>query len=267
MQDKFDKITIRTFSNWMANNFTHKQISEEFQNVNIKDITEGQVNKQDRVYNSLLARQDNDGCGNNILNLIQTVISPRRYGDEMDFEKQLRQLNEMLSYEGIEIGTDGKAFKVNKAKTVSEAKGRAVKVKQKVHGLSIHSDIIPYCEEQYLKENYFHAILEITKSVAEKLRTKSGYTTDGSELVENCFGLGGDKRPMLAFNALLSLSEESEHKGFSNFIKGFFSMYRNPTAHSPKISENYQLEEMSEVLVVATIIHNKLDKTFKTGYK
>lgn len=267
MQEKFDKITIRSFSNWMANQFTHKEISEELANAKIKDVTEGQVNKQDRVYHSLTARQKDDNCGNNILNLVQTVISPRRYGDELIFEKDLAQLNEMLSYEGIEIGKDGNAFKVSKAKTISEAKGRAVKIKQKVHGLSIHSDILPFCEEQYLKENYFHAILEITKSVAEKLRSKSGYNTDGSELVDNCFGLGNDKRPMLAFNTLVSVSEESEHKGFSNFIKGFFSMYRNPTAHTPKINENYQLEEMSEVLVVASIIHNRLDKTFKTGLK
>jgi uncharacterized protein (TIGR02391 family) len=103
--------------------------------------------------------------------------------------------------------------------------------------------------------------------VAERLRQLSGYTSDGSELVDDCFGLGKDKRPMLAFNTLQSLSDESEHKGFGNFCKGFFSMYRNPKAHNPKILEDTQLSQMTEVLVVATIIHNKLDNTFKTGYK
>lgn len=75
------------------------------------------------------------------------------------------------------------------------------------------------------------------------------------------------KKPMLAFNLLKSGSDESEHKGFSNFIKGFFSMYRNPKAHDPKLLEDTQLTEMTEVLVVATVIQNKLDKTFKTGFK
>ena len=41
-------------------------------------------------------------------------------------------------------------------------------------------------------------------------------------------------------------------------------MYRNPKAHDPKILEDTQL---TEVLVVATIIQNKLDKTYKTGLK
>lgn len=96
---------------------------------------------------------------------------------------------------------------------------------------------------------------------------KSGYSSDGSELVDECFGLGKDKKPMLAFNMLQTPSEESEHKGFGNFCKGFFSMYRNPKAHDPKILEDTQLTEMTEVLVVATIIHNKLDITVKTGFK
>ena len=55
--------------------------------------------------------------------------------------------------------------------------------------------------------------------------------------------------------------------GFGNFCKGFFSMYRNPKAHNPKILEDTQLSQMTEVLVVATIIHNKLDNTYRTGLK
>ena len=44
-------------------------------------------------------------------------------------------------------------------------------------------------------------------------------------------------------------------------------MYRNPKAHNPKILEETQLFQMTEVLVVATIIQNKLDNTYRTGYK
>lgn len=94
-----------------------------------------------------------------------------------------------------------------------------------------------------------------------------GYTSDVSDLVDECFVLGQDKKPMLAFNTLQSSSDESEHKGFGNFCKGFFSMYRNPKVHNPKILEDTQLTKMTEVLVIATIIQNKLDSTFKTGYK
>jgi hypothetical protein len=72
---------------------------------------------------------------------------------------------------------------------------------------------------------------------------------------------------MLAINTLPNPIQESEQKGFVNFCKGFFSMYRNWKAHNAKNLEQTQLLQISEVLVTATIIHNLLDNTFKTGYK
>lgn len=198
---------------------------------------------------------------------VSNLLNPKRYGDETTYEKDRSLINEKLLYEGIEINKRGEARQVNKARTISEAKERSLKIKQKVNDIIIHREILPFCEEEWLKENYFHAILEITKSIAERLRQKSGYKSDGADLIDDCFSLGKDKRPMLAFNMLQTPSDESEHKGFGNFCKGFFSMYRNPKAHNPKILEETQLSEMIEVLVVATIIHNKLDHTYKTGYK
>ena len=266
MIQSFDEITLRNISTIVAYILTHKQIGEELKNANIQEIGEG-LNKSDRVYFALFAKQKQDKCGNNVVNLILKIINPKRYSDEAEFERDRRNINEKLLYEGIEIDKTGQANKVSKARTISEAKERSQKIKERIHGIGIHYEILPYCQEEWLKENYFHAILEITKCVAEKLRHISGYASDGSELVDECFGLGREKKPMLAFNTLSSESEESEHKGFANFVKGFFGMYRNPKAHDPKILEDTQLTEMTEVLVVATIIYNKLDKTFKTGLK
>jgi uncharacterized protein (TIGR02391 family) len=267
MTKSFDPTTLRTISIIIGEEvLTHREITEQFHNAGIIDNGEG-TNKPDRIYYSLKARQLQDGCANNALNFILRVLSPNRYTNENDFEKHRTSLNEKLLYEGIEIDKSGKARIVDKARTISEAKARSFKIKEKVHGIGIHTDIVPYCESEWLGENYFHAILEITKSVADKLRQKSGYSNDGAALVDNCFGLGSDRKPMLAFNLLQSESEVSQHTGFANFIKGFFSMYRNPKAHDPKLLEDTQLTEMTEVLVVATIIQNKLDQTYKTGFK
>lgn len=267
MTPNFDLNTIRSLSKIIGEDIlTHRQINEQFQNSGLVDSGQG-TNKPDRIYFTLVARQKQDLCANNLLGFILRIINPKRYDSEVEFEKHRTAINEKLLYEGIEIDKTGHAKTVDKAKTISEAKRRSMRIKERVHGIGIHSDILPYCESEWLNENYFHAILEITKSVAEKLRQKSGYSSDGAELVDECFGLGKDKKPMLAFNTLQSDSDESEHKGFGNFIKGFFSMYRNPKAHDPKLLEDTQLTEMTEVLVVATIIQNKLDKTFKTGLK
>ncbi len=266
MTNKFDLNTVRSLADIISSMLTHRQISEQFQNASIIDTNEG-TNKSDKIYYSLKARQTQDNCANNVLAFVLRIINPKRYTDEAEFEKNRTSINEKLLYEGIEIDKAGQAKPVDKAKTISESKRRSLKIKERVHGIGVHTDILPYCEAEWLNENYFHAILEITKSVAQKLRQKSGYTTDGGELVDECFGLGKEKKPMLAFNTLRTDSEESEHKGFANFMKGFFSMYRNPKAHDPKLLEDTQLSEMTEVLVVATIIQNKLDLTHKTGFK
>jgi uncharacterized protein (TIGR02391 family) len=266
MTNNFDEITLRNLSNIVSGILTHRQISEHLQNTSITDTGEGS-NKSDRLFYSFKARQKQDNCGNNVLNFVTKILNPKRYNDEAEFERHRTSINEKLVYDGIEIDKAGQPRQVNRAKTISEAKSRSLKIKEKVHGIGIHQDILPYCEEEWLKENYFHAILEITKSVAAKLRQKSGYSSDGAELVDECFGLGKENKPMLAFNTLRTDSEQSEHKGFGNFIKGFFSMYRNPKAHDPKLFEDTQLTEMTEVLVVATIIQNKLDNTFRTGFK
>ena len=261
----FDDTALRNISDVISEILTHSKITYFF---NTKCIIEmGGNNKKDRVFHALKEKQKQDLCGNNVLGFIVEIINPRRYSDETQFEKDRRRINEKLLYEGIEILKDGTPKKVDKARTITEAKERSSKIKEKVHGITIHQNIIPFCEEEWLKENYFHAILEITKSVGERLREISGLRSDGAILVNDCFGLGKDMKSMLAFNMLKNESEESEHKGFSNFCKGFFSMYRNPKAHNPKVLEYTQLSEMIEVLIVATIIHNRLDNTFKTGYK
>ncbi|SDF60090.1 TIGR02391 family protein [Chitinophaga filiformis] len=266
MVPSFDDITLTNLALVISRMLTHSQIGQHLSSANISESAQG-TNKQDRLYYAFKQKQKQDGCGNNILAFVGMLLNPKRYSVEDEFESQRAAINEKLIYEGIEFDKSGRPQTVVKAKTISEAKRRSQKIKEKVHGIGVHHEILRYCEEEWLKENYFHAILEITKSVAQRLRDKSGYVSDGADLVDECFGLGKDKKPMLAFNSLQSVSEESEHKGFGNFCKGFFSMYRNPKAHNAKILEDTQLSEMTEVLVVASIIHNKLDKTVKTHFK
>lgn len=266
MIDSFDQTTLRNLSNLISDMLSHKQITERFASLGFIEAENG-TNKQDRIYYTFNDKQIQDKCANNVLSFVANLLNPKRYDDETNHENHRTKINEKLLYEGIEINERGEVKKVHKARTISEAKERSLKIKQKVHGIGIHAEIIPYCEEEWLKENYFHAILEITKSVAERLRQKSQYKTDGTILIDECFGLGKEKQPMLAFNKLQTPSDESEHKGFANLCKGFFSMYRNPKAHNPKILEQTQLTEMTEVIVIATILHKKIDLTFKTGYK
>src|SRR5690606_33889443 len=108
--------------------------------------------------------------------------------------------------------------------------------------------------------NYFHAVFESTKSVADKIREKSGLNLDGTILIDTAFGLGKDKTPKLAFNSLQSLTEESEHKGFIYLAKGLFGMFRNTTAHEPKIKWEINQIDALDSLTLSSMLHRKLDK-------
>lgn len=261
----FDNNCLRRLSDYIATILTHRQIDDFFNTYNIDDC--GGSSKTERLYQAFVSNQQINHCGNHVLAFIKGLICPKRYDDEVEFENDRSSINEILLYEGLEVNLKGEILQTSKAKTISEAKQRSSRLKQKIQGISIHPDIFQFCEEEWLKESYFHAILEISKSISAKLQEKSGFKhMDGAELVEKCLGLGKDKKPVLAFNTLENLSEESEHKGFTNFIKGFLGMYRNPKAHNPRMNEDTQIEAMIEVLVIASIIHRKLDKTYKTGF-
>jgi len=109
-----------------------------------------------------------------------------------------------------------------------------------------------------LVDNYFHAVFEATKSVAEKIRLKTGLTSDGSNLVDEAFSFKNNV-PYLALNTLQTESEKSEQRGFMNLLKGLFGMFRNTTAHAPKITWRIDEQDALDILSLISLIHRRLD--------
>lgn len=64
---------------------------------------------------------------------------------------------------------------------------------------------------------------------------------------------------MLAVNTLSSESERSEQKGFANLVKGVFGMFRNPTAHAPKVHWAMSKSDAEDLLTLVSLIHRRLD--------
>ena len=110
-----------------------------------------------------------------------------------------------------------------------------------------------------------HAVLEAAKSVAQKIRDKTGLTSDGSQLVDEAFGKGKKAYPVLAFNSLATESEQSEHSGLMNLIKGFFGTFRNPTAHAPRFAWKIGEQDALDTMTLASLLHRRLDQAVKTG--
>jgi uncharacterized protein (TIGR02391 family) len=116
--------------------------------------------------------------------------------------------------------------------------------------------VLRFCRQELLADNYFHAVLEAVKSVADKLRARTGLTDDGAALVDRA--LTGDP-PMLAINPLKTESEKNEQRGFANLLRGTFGMFRNTTAHEARINWPMTKEDAEDLFSLVSLIHRRLD--------
>ncbi len=215
--------------------------------------------KWKRLYNAFVDFQNKKQLSNNILAFIQSAISPARFtGKEDKFEYLRTSVNESLSFIGLKLRKDGRYSKIKASKTISEAEKRAKNLKSKLERRNAHPDIFVYCRAELLTDNYFHAVFEAAKSVADKIRNKTGLTEDGASLVDIAFGI---KNPCLRINDLKTETEESEHKGFANLLRGMFGMFRNTTAHAPKITWTIDEKDALDILSLISLIHRRLDSS------
>lgn len=226
--------------------------------------TSQQSTKWKRLYESLGRQQNGDGTGQAVCRFIKVAMAPERFGNEPErYEGHREALNLTLSFVGLELREDGKLYRVTRTTTLTEAQKRANALKAKLRERNVHPDVLTFCRAELVQKNYFHAVFEATKSVAEKIRTKTGLTSDGAQLVDDAFGIKGGM-PALAFNLLQSPTEESEHKGLAMLVKGTFGTFRNPTAHAPKISWPIGLEDALDLLTLVSMLHRRLDSAHVT---
>lgn len=245
---------------------TGSEISHYLKVVQIEDV-DPQNTKWRRLYNAFAEYQNTHQESNKIQIFIQKSLDPVRYANNHDqFERYRIEINTLLAFVGLELLEHGKYRRVSKAETIPEAQKRADILKRKLNDRKVHPDVLNFCKAELLQDNYFHTVFEATKSVAEKIREKTGLTEDGSILVDRAFGLGEKNTPKLAVNSLKTESEESEHKGFANLLKGMFGMFRNTTGHAPKIKWPIDEETALDCLTLASLLHKTLDKSIRTPW-
>lgn len=238
--------------------FSGSEIGRYLKECNIPDIAPT-LAKRLRIFEALKAKQSSDNCGNNVGAFIQHSMSPARHLDAREwFEDTRSKLNHVLAFAGLELGDNGKLRPVAKAETHSQAIARASNLREHLLIRKVHSDVLRYCREELLVDNYFHAVFEATKSVADKIRNRSGLKSDGSELVDEAFAFKS-AIPYLALNSLQTESEQSEQRGFMNLLKGLFGTFRNTTAHAPKITWNIEEQDALDILSLVSLVHRRLD--------
>ncbi|HBH89402.1 TIGR02391 family protein [Ponticaulis sp.] len=217
----------------------------------------GPGTKWKRIYNAFAEVQNRKQNRTNVLEFIRRAMAPVKYMKAPDrFEILRTNLNGVLLFSGMAVDDRGKLVTAKTVSTISDARRRANDLRADLKDRGVHPDVLVFCKEELLADNYFHAVLEATKSIGDKLRARTGLQDDGGGLVDRA--LCGSP-PMIAINPLQTESQKSEQKGFANLVKGTFGMFRNPTAHEARKNWNMSEDDAKDLLSLVSLIHRRID--------
>jgi uncharacterized protein (TIGR02391 family) len=235
---------------------TGPQIGHVLQDMRIDDISP-EMTKWKCLYNALVQAQNEHKIGNHVIMFINRAMNPVSYArDKEAFDWRRDEINVVLAFSGFEVRENGKVAHTSKESTLQGPRARAGRLKAALEHRNVHSEVFRYCRAELVEENYFHAVLEATKGVAERIRALAGLTSDGADLVGEAFGI---KNPILSLNPLITDSEKSEQKGFTTLLIGLFGAVRNPLAHAPKIVWAMSEQDALDILTLISLVHRRLD--------
>ena len=241
-----------------ATGFTGSEIRRLLDQCNIADLRPTDT-KRHRLREALLTRQQKDHASNAIIKFLTEAMSPARYiEDHTLFESRQSDLNQVLAFVGLKIRDDGKVGRTEHASTLSEAAKLANRLHTELNRRRTHIEVLKYCREEILNKNLFHAVFEAVKGLAERIRQMAGLTEDGSRLIDQALATGG-AAPILAINNLQTETERSEQNGLANLAKGVFGMFRNVTAHVPRITWPINEADALDIFTTLSLIHRRLD--------
>ena len=260
---QFSEGTIEVLSKFLGECGTGSDITRVLNDRGLIDSS-GESTKWRRLYWVFLDTQNTYKCANHVLDFIQSFLEPARFVGQIEYFEDTRiKLNEILILSGLEFGADGKFRKLESAKTLDEAERRVQTIKNKFRGRCIHPEVLKYCRTELMQNNYFHAVFEATKGLAQRIRDMSGIQEDGYALVDKVFSI---EHPILIFNSLQTETERSEHKGLAMLLKGCFGTVRNPLAHEPKILWKGE-DDAADFMTLISLLHRKLDDCVCTQVK
>lgn len=225
------------------------------------------LNKRDWLYNCLANEINTNKSLQRVFDFISKALNPVAFTVQSNREKYLHLLeetNKVLLLAGLSVSKEGKVVDVVQAKTLDEVDRRMNHLKRELYNRAIHNEVQKYCIKDYLRKDYYDAVFEAAKGLAERVRQITGLSSDGGELFQKAFAKSD---PYLFFNSLQTDSEKSEFTGVKELLEAIFHLVRNPAAHTPKI--NWMIEETKalDILTLISFAHKYLDECHRMPNK
>lgn len=218
------------------------------------------LNKRDWLFNCLANDINKNKSFKGTYLFIEKALNPVSYTGADDRDKYhylLEETNKVLLLAGLSVNASGKLIEVVQANTLDEVDRRVNHLKRELYNRAIHNEVQKYCIKDYLRKDYYDAVFEASKGLAERVRQITGLTTDGGTLFQTAFSKGD---PYLFFNSLQTDSEKSEFTGLKELLEAIFHLVRNPAAHTPKINWKADETKALDILTLISFAQKYLDE-------
>lgn len=217
------------------------------------------LNKSKWLFNCLASDIDSSDSSSKTFLLVQKALNPISFTrDEKreQYEFLLEGVNKVLSFIGLTVTRAGTIAEVPTVKTLKEVDQRVNGLRAKLYHRAIHQEVQKYCINDYLRKDYYDAVFEAAKSLAERVRQLTGLNLDGSNLFQSAFST---KHPLVFINTLKDESERSEFLGLRELLEAIHHLVRNPVAHKPKLNWATDETKALDILTVISFAHKYLD--------
>lgn len=235
---------------------TEGEISALLATASIPDPDAGLEIRQ-RLFNAFAEVQTTRNDRTHILAFICTAMRPDRFTHDPErFETIRGNVNRALALAGLAVSEEGKLEAMRAATKLTEAAKRARELRADLTYRGAHPEVMRYCQQELLVDNYAYAVQEAVKGLADKIRHRTGLDNDGASLVDQAFA--GDP-PLLAINALANESHISEQRGFATLLKGVLGMFHDQAENEQRPHWHMTREDAEDLLSVISLIHRRID--------
>ena len=135
------------------------------------------LNKRDWLYNCLVNEVNANNSLKRIYQFLTNALNSVSFTGQADRERYhhlLEETNKVLLLAGVSVNNAGQLVEVDQAKTLDEVDRRVNHLKRELYNRAIYSEIQKYCIKDYLRKDYYDAVFEADKGLAERVRQITG---------------------------------------------------------------------------------------------
>jgi hypothetical protein len=122
------------------------------------------ITKRHRLYNAFAHDQNMRQARTHILAFIRKAMRPERFLRCPErFEPMRALVSGAIAFAALAVDASGVITPVEQARTLSEAQRRAQELRADLATRGVHPDVLRFCREELVADNYFHAVLEAVK--------------------------------------------------------------------------------------------------------